>query len=289
MSARVPVRGRRPGQAASLVVHAVLTVGSVIMLVPLAYMLLTSLKSYQELFLVPPRWVPEKPQWGNYVEALTTFDFSVYFRNSAVLSVLAIAGTLVSTSLAAYAFSTLRAQGRGVLFALLMSSLMLPPQVTIIPVFKLYAELNWINTFLPLVVPAWLGTNVFAIFLLRQFFLTIPRDYAEAARIDGAAEPQILWHVFLPMCTPALLTITVFTFVGTWNDLWGPVIFIHSDKYYTMAIGLLNFILLANQPQGAPWNLIMAVSTVMMIPIVVIFFLAQKRFIEGMSLTGLKG
>ncbi len=269
--------------------YAALVAGSVLMLVPLAWMVLTSLKSYEELFVVPPKWIPARLQWRNYVDALTTFDFALYFRNSVLLSVLIISGTLVSCAMAAYGFSTLRARGRAVLFGLLMSSLMLPGQVTIIPLFKLYAQLGWINTLAPLVVPSWLGTNVFAIFLLRQFFLTVPRDYAEAARMDGASEPQILWHVFVPMCTPALLTITVFTFVGAWNDLWGPVIFLHSEKYYTMAIGLLNFILLSNQPQGAPWNLIMAVSTVMMIPIVIVFFLAQKRFIEGMNFSGLKG
>lgn len=275
-----------PGALAA--VQAAVAVGAVLMLVPLAWMILTSLKTYQELFLVPPRWLPAHPQWGNYAEAMTTFDFGLYFRNSAMLTVLAIAGTLVSSCLAAYAFAVLRARGRGLFFALLMATLMLPPQITIIPLFKMYATLNWIDTFLPLIVPAWLGTNVFAIFLLRQFFLTVPRDYAEAARIDGASEFQILRHVYLPMSTPALLTVTVFTFVGAWNDLWGPVIFLHSEEKYTMAIGLLNFMLLAVMPQGAPWHLVMAVSTVMMVPIVIVFFLAQKRFIEGMSLSGLK-
>ena len=269
-------------------VYALLLAGSVAMLTPLAWMLLTSLKSYPELFVIPPKWIPDKLQWGNYVEALTTFDFSLYFRNSVLLTVLAIAGTLLSSSMAAYGFAVLRFRGKGIIFACLLGTLMLPPQITIIPLFRAYTWMGWINTFLPLVIPAWLGANVFAIFLLRQFFLTVPRDYAEAARIDGASEFQILRNVYLPMSTPALLTVTVFTFVGAWNDLWGPVIFLHSEEKYTMAVGLLNFMLLAVMPQGAPWHLVMAVSTVMMIPIIVVFFLAQKRFIEGMNLSGLK-
>ncbi|MEI7633890.1 MAG: carbohydrate ABC transporter permease [bacterium] len=270
-------------------VHGVLLLGALLMLTPLAWMLLTSLKSYQELFVSPPKWIPEKLLWNNYVEALTTFNFALYLRNTAFLTFVTIAGTLVSSCMAAYAFAALRCRGKGMLFAILISTLMLPPQVTIIPLFKVYARLNWIDTYLPLTIPAWLGTNVFAIFLLRQFFLTVPRDYCESARIDGASEFQILLRIFVPMCTPAILTISVFSFIGAWNDLWGPVIFLHSECYYTMAIGLLNFVLLSNQPQGAPWNLIMAVSTVMMIPIIIVFFLAQKRFIEGMSLAGLKG
>jgi multiple sugar transport system permease protein len=277
------------GRAGMAAVYFALWAGALVMLTPLAWMVLTSLKSYQELFLIPPKWIPEKFLWGNYVQALTTFDFGLYLRNTLFLTAVTIAGTLASSCMAAYGFATLHFRGKGLIFGALMCTLMLPPQITIIPLFKAYASMGWINTFLPLVVPAWLGTNIFAIFLLRQFFLTVPRDYAEAARIDGASEFQILLRVFVPMCTPALLTIAVFTFVGTWNDLWGPVIFLHTERYYTMAIGLLNFILLSNQPQGAPWNLIMAVSTVMMAPIVVIFFLAQKRFIEGMSLAGLKG
>lgn len=269
-------------------VYVMLAAGSIVMLTPLAWMVLTSLKSYQELFVVPPKWIPAKLQWHNYIEALTTFEFSLYFRNSVFLTVMSIVGTLVSCCMAAYGFAVLRFRRKGLIFALLMGTLMLPPQITIIPLFKVYTSLGWINTFLPLIVPAWLGTNVFAIFLLRQFFLTVPRDYTEAARIDGASEMQILIRIYVPMSTPALLTVAVLTFVGSWNDLWGPVIFIHTERCYTMAVGLLNFILLSNQPQGAPWHLIMAVSGVMMFPIMVLFFLAQKRFIEGMSLSGLK-
>jgi multiple sugar transport system permease protein len=162
--------------------------------------------------------------------------------------------------------------------------------VTVIPLFKLYAELHWINTFRPLIVPRWFGNDVFAIFLLRQFFLLIPRDYIEAARIDGASELRILTTVFIPLAKPALLTIAVFTFIGTWNDLWNPLLYLYDEKLYTLPLGLMQFIgFAAGTAQGTPWQLVMAVATIMMIPVVIVFFLAQKRFIEGISAAGIKG
>lgn len=280
---------QRTRAATSIATYTALAIGSVVMLVPLAWMLLTSLKSFDEVIASPPAWLPQEPQWANYHEALTTFDFSRYLLNSLFICVTTIAGTLVSCSLAAYAFACLRARGRDLIFAVLLSTMMLPAQVTIIPLFKLFVSLGWINTYYPLVIPSWLGTNVFAIFLLRQFFLAVPRDYVEAARIDGASELRILWSIFVPLSKPVLLTVTVFSFIGSWNDLWGPLIYLHDDALFTMPLGLLNFIGVSGRTQGAPWQLVMAVSTVMMLPIVVLFFLAQKRFIEGIATSGVKG
>jgi ABC-type glycerol-3-phosphate transport system permease component len=279
----------RSGTMPTIASYAVLIAGSFVMLVPLAWMLLTSLKSFEEVTASPPVWLPEKPRWGNYAEALTTFDFSRYLFNSLFLCVATIAGTLVSCSLAAYAFACLRAPGRDLIFALLLSTMMLPAQVTIIPLFKLFASIGWVNTFWPLLVPSWLGTNVFAIFLLRQFFRAVPKDYVEAARIDGASEPRILWSIFVPLSKPVLLTVTVFAFIGSWNDLWGPLIYLHDERLFTMPIGLLNFIGTSGRAQGSPWHLVMAVSAVMMVPIVMLFFLAQRRFIEGIATSGVKG
>ena len=278
---------RRP--TSWLVTYGVLIVGSVVMLVPLAWMVLTSLKSFDEVIASPPVWWPREMKWRNYPEALTTFAFGRYLFNSLVICVTTIAGTLVSCTLAAYAFACLRARGRDVIFALLLATMMMPAQVTIIPLFKLFASIGWINTWLPLIVPSWLATNVFAIFLLRQFFMAVPRDYIEAARIDGASELRILWSIFVPLSKPVLLTVTVFSFIGSWNDLWGPLIYLHDDALLTMPLGLLNFIGTSGRTQGSPWQLVMAVSTVMMIPIVILFFLAQKRFIEGIATSGVKG
>ena len=280
---------RRHNARFSLLTYAILIVGSIVMLVPLAWMLLTSLKSFEEVIASPPVWWPKELRWSNYGEALTTFDFSRYLFNSLFICVMTIVGTLVSCSLAAYAFACLRARGRDVIFALLLSSMMLPAQVTIIPLFKLFASIGWINTFWPLILPSWLATNAFAIFLLRQFFLAVPRDYVEAARIDGASEVRILWSIFIPLSKPVLLTVAVFSFIGSWNDLWGPLIYLHDDALFTMPIGLLNFVGTTGRAEGSPWQLVMAVSTVMMVPIAILFFLAQKRFIEGIAASGVKG
>ena len=269
--------------------YVILIAGSIVMLTPLAWMLVTSLKSFDEVIASPPVWWPKEMRWGNYREALTTFDFSRYLLNSLLICVATIAGTLVSCTLAAYAFACLRARGRDLIFALLLSTMMLPAQVTIIPLFKLFASIGWVNTFWPLIVPSWLATNVFAIFLLRPFFLAVPRDYVEAARIDGASELRILWSIFVPLSKPVLLTVTVFAFLASWNDLWGPLIYLHDERLFTMPIGLLNFIGTSGRAQGSPWHLVMAVSTVMMVPIVIVFFVAQRRFIEGIATSGIKG
>lgn len=271
-----------------------LLAGSVVMLLPLAWMILTSLKTFQETLADPPLWIPSHFRWDNYLTAIRAFDFSRYFANSVIVSVGCIAGTLVSSCLSAYALVAYKVRGKNFVFALLLATLMLPGQVTSIPLFRLYVGLHWINTFRPLIVPGWLGCNVFAIFLLRQFFLQIPRDYIESARIDGASELRILTTIFVPLAKPALLTITVFTFIGTWNDLWAPLLYLYDEKLYTLPLGLMQFIGVAGNgatgtAQGTPWHLVMAISTIMMIPVAIVFFLAQKRFIEGISAAGIKG
>lgn len=266
-----------------------LLLGSVVMLLPLVWMILTSLKTFPETLADPPAWIPAHFQWSNYLRAIRGFEFSRYFANSLIVTVGCIAGTLVSSCVSAYALVAYKVRGKNLVFGLLLATMMLPGQVTVIPLFRLYVGLHWINTFRPLIVPSWFGCNIFNIFLLRQFFLQIPRDYIEAARIDGASELRILATVFVPLAKPALLTIAVFTFIGTWNDLWGPLIYLYDEKLYTLPLGLMQFIGIAGNAQGTPWQLVMAISTIMMIPVVIVFFLAQKRFIEGISAAGIKG
>ena len=266
-----------------------LVLGSIVMLIPLAWMVLTSLKTFLETLADPPTFIPAHFQWGNYLQAIRSFEFNRYFTNSVVVTVGCIAGTLISSSLSAYALVAYKVAGKNLIFGLLLATMMLPQQVTVIPLFRLYVGLHWINTFRPLIVPSWFGCNVFAIFLLRQFFLQVPRDYIEAARIDGASELRILATVFVPLAKPALLTIAVFTFIGTWNDLWNPLLYLYDEKLYTLPLGLMQFIGIGAKEQGIPWQLVMAISTIMMVPVVIVFFLAQKRFIEGIAATGVKG
>ena len=204
-----------------------------------------------------------------------------------------VVGTVLSCCCAAYGLAFLEVPYKNLVFAALLSTMMLPGQVTIIPLFKFFAGIGWVNTYYPMIVPAWLGGNVFGIFLLRQFFLTIPRSYIEAARMDGASEMTILWKLIVPMSTPVVMTVVVFTFLGSWNDLFSPLIYLHDERMHTLPIGLLTFIAQAEaagrSSGGIPWHLVMALATVMVAPIIVIFFLAQKHFIEGIASAGVKG
>ena len=208
-------KDRRQVRSGRVVLYGVLTCGAVIMLIPLSWMVLTSLKTFVEVLQEPTRWIPGLAQWSNYRVVFQEFEFGLCLWNSVFVSVMAIAGTLISCSLAAYAFVFINVRFKGPLFAALLSTMLLPAQVTIIPLFKFFAILGWVNTYLPLILPYWLGLNVFAIFLMRQFFLTIPKAYVEAARMDGASELSILWNIIVPMSTPVLLTATVFTFLAS--------------------------------------------------------------------------
>ena len=289
MSSGTPRRPRR------ILLYTTITCGAVVMLIPLSWMVLTSLKTFVEVLQEPTRWVPALAQWSNYRVVFEEFEFGRYLLNSIFVTTMTIIGTLISCSLAAYAFVFIEVRFKGPIFAALLSTMLLPAQVTIIPLFKFFASIGWVNTYLPLIVPHWLGLNVFGIFLLRQFFLTIPKSYIEAARMDGASELHILWNVVVPLSTPVLLTVTVFTFLASWNDLFGPLIYLHDERLYTMPIGLFSFIAKAGVLEGGggtqvtPWNLVMSLTTVMIVPVIIVFFLAQKRFIEGVAASGIKG
>ena len=285
----------RPVRPGRVLLYCTLTCGALVMLIPLTWMVLTSLKTFVEVLQEPTRWIPALAQWSNYRVVFEEFEFGRYLLNSIFVTTMTIAGTLTSCSLAAYAFVFIEVRFKGMIFAALLSTMLLPAQVTIIPLFKFFASIGWVNTYLPLIVPHWLGLNVFGIFLLRQFFLTIPKGYIEAARMDGASELRILWDVVVPLSTPVLLTVTVFTFLGSWNDLFGPLIYLHDESLYTMPIGLFSFIAKAGVLEGGggtqvtPWNLVMSLTTVMIVPVIIVFFLAQKRFIEGVAASGIKG
>ncbi|MBS0664152.1 MAG: carbohydrate ABC transporter permease [Verrucomicrobia bacterium] len=284
---------RRPALA-SLALYAALGLGAFVMLAPLAWMLLTSLKTYPEILRNPPAWLPARPQWGNYATVLGGFAYYRFFLNSVFVAVMVIAGTILTCCPAAYAFAFYETRFKGLIFGALLSTLMLPAQVTVIPLFRAFAGLGWVDTYLPLIVPAWLGGNVFGIFLLRQFFRTIPRSFLEAARIDGASEWTILWQLVVPMSRPAVLTVAVFTFLWSWNDLFNPLVYLQSESLATLPVGLLYFIARAEQLTGGsfgqvPWHLVMALAAVMVAPVVLVFVLVQRRFVESVASSGVKG
>jgi multiple sugar transport system permease protein len=224
------------------------------------------------------------PQWHNYPDALNSFPFVRYTVNTLILCVLTMIGTVLSAALPAYGFARLRWRGREQMFFLLVATIMLPPQVTMLPVFLIFRWLHWTGTMLPLVVPAFFG-SAFYIFLLRQFFLTIPQELSDAARIDGCNEMGILWRILAPIARPALATIALLSFTAAWMDFTGPLIYLHDERTYTLAVGLLAFL----GRHGGEWSLLMAASTVMTIPMLVLFFFAQRTYIQGIALTGLKG
>jgi ABC-type glycerol-3-phosphate transport system permease component len=270
------------------ILYALLLGIGFVFFLPFLYLLSSSLHDIRGIFAVPFRWIPDPVRWQNFVEAVTVLPFHKFLLNTCLITVCNIFGTLFSSSLVAYGFSRLRFKGRDTLFLVCVSTMMLPGQVTMIPLYVLYSHLGWIDTFFPLIVPSFFGSPFF-IFLLRQFFMTIPSELDEAAVLDGASHFRIYWNLILPLSKPALATVVIFTFIGSWNDFMGPLIYLNSPENATLTLGLS---LLKNRlvTSGAmQWNLLMAASVLMLVPNVVIFFLAQKQFIKGILLTGLKG
>jgi ABC-type glycerol-3-phosphate transport system permease component len=266
--------------------YLLLTAGAAVIMIPFFWMISTSLKKQWDVYQFPPVWIPIPAQWTNYKQALTTYPFGRYLLNTLTIVASVNLGTLLSCSLAAYGFSRLRAPGRDILFVLLLCTMMLPYTVTMIPVFMLFNRLGWVDTFKPLIVPAFFG-NVFYIFLLRQFFLTIPRELEDAARIDGCNPFQSYWRIVLPLSKPALATVAIFTFMDSWNDFLGPLIYLSDESRRTLALALAYF--QGSARVGPQMHLMMAVAFVVLIPPLLLFFFAQRLFIQGIVFTGVKG
>lgn len=280
-SATLPTR-RRTG---AIISYVLLLLLSVVMLVPLVWLVRSSVMDLNQIFIFPPEWIPSPWQWRNYPDAFTTIPFLQYLKNTLTILVSVLCGTLLTSSLAAYGFSRLRWPGRDIVFAVLMTTLMLPYAVTLIPTFLLWSRLGLINTFWPLTLPAWFGGPVVYIFLLRQFFRTIPTELDEAATIDGANPLQILWRIIIPLSRPALLTVGIFTSLNVWNDFLNPLIYLNDSRKFTLALGLNEFTGL----YSSEWHLLMAAATMMILPVLLVFMVAQRYFIEGIALTGIKG
>jgi multiple sugar transport system permease protein len=271
--------------AGRVAIYALLLIGSVVTLLPFVWLVRSSLMGPAQIFSFPIEWRPDPVRWDNYPEALTAVPFGRYFFNTMRIEFLVLAGTIVTSTISAFAFARLRWRGRNLVFGILLSGLMLPYAATLIPTFILWQQLGGLNTIAPLVVPAWFGGGIFNIFLLRQFFMTIPRDLDEAAYIDGATPLGVLVKIILPLSKPALIVVSIFTFIAVWNDFLGPLIYLGDESQYTLAIGLRSF----SSAYTAQWDLLMAASTAVVLPIVVLFFLAQRYFVEGITLTGIKG
>ena len=282
-SAKIAQRGR--AFLSSLLWHLALSAIAIVLIAPLAWLISTSFKEPSDIFILPPQWIPDPIRWQNYPEALTAQPFALFFRNTMIITVLATLGTVITASMAAYGFARLRFPLRSFWFGLMLSTLMLPNIVTLIPTFILFRYLKWIDTFYPLIVPYWFGGGPFFIFLLRQFFLTIPLELDEAARIDGASNYRVYWQIILPLAKPALATVMIFSIINHWNEFVLPLIYLHSTDKWTMAIGLQGF----SDLYSTQWHWLMAASTVMVAPLIILFFTAQRYYLEGIHMTGLAG
>jgi len=270
--------------AGRFITYAALCLLSMVFVAPFLWMVSTSLKPDAQVFSEHVQWVPHPFVWSNYPVALQSFPFLLYLRNTLFICVMTMIGVVISSALPAYGFARLQWRGRDALFLVLVMTIMLPAQVTMLPVFLIFRALHWTGTFLPLVVPPFLG-SAFSIFLLRQFLLTIPQELSDAARIDGCSEFGILLRIILPMAKPAVATVALFAFTGAWMDFMGPLIYLHDERNYTLAIGLQAFL----GRHGGEWNLLMAAATVITLPMLILFFFAQRTFIQGIALTGMKG
>ncbi len=270
--------------------YTILLILSLLFAMPFLWMLSSSLKDDRQTYAIPPIWIPRPARWQNYPEALTYLPFGKYFLNTMQIVIPVATGTVLSCTLVAYGFSRVEWSWREPLFFICISTMMIPFQVRMIPLFITFKKLKWINTYKPLTVPAWFGGPYF-IFLLRQFFLTVPRDLSDAALIDGCSELRTLLAIFVPLARPALATVALFSTMWTWNDYLGPLIYVNKAEKYPLALGLQHL-----RQAGAGvlemkliWPYLMAASTATIVPIIVLYFFTQRTFIEGITLTGVKG
>lgn len=259
-------------------------------ILPFIWLLSSSLKSDAQIFTFPPVWIPSPVIWENYVRVFQEVPFALYFKNTGVLAAFSIVGAVLSSSLVAYSFAYLRWPGKNIMFIILLGTLMIPFPVTMIPLYLTFRTIGWLDTFLPLIVPTFLVLSplggAFYVFLLRQFFRTIPADLFEAARIDGASDFGIYSRIILPLSKPAIAVVGILQLLASWNDFIGPLIYLQSGKMYPLALGVH----MVRQARGATdWNLLLSASSLMILPIVVLFFFAQRYFIEGVTMTGTKG
>jgi multiple sugar transport system permease protein len=269
-----------------VLVYGLLIILSAIFLFPLFWMITSALKANHQIFIWPPQWIPDPFQWSNFADAFSNplLPFDRFIANTLLIEVGMITGRLLSCILVAYGFARLRAPGKNIMFIILLSTLMLPQAAILIPRYVIFSQMGWVNTFAPLIVPAWFG-EAYAIFLMRQFFMTIPRELEESAYIDGANTLQIIARIIVPLSVPVLTVITILSFRDIWNDFFTPLLYLNETSKYTVAVGLAYF----SGQFTVQMNQLMAASVTLMTPVIILFFIAQRAFVEGITLTGLKG
>jgi len=256
---------------------------------PFVWTLISSLKLPSEITTYPPVLIPESLRFENYARAWTKVPFFTFYMNSLIVTILAVLGQVISATLVAYGFSRFRFPYRDTIFMLVIATLIVPWEVTIVPSFILYKWLGWLDTLKPLIVPSWLGGSPFYIFLLRQFFMGIPREFDEAAEMDGANSFRVLWQILVPLCIPAITTVAIFSFLQHWNEFIQPLIFLNSPENFTVSIGLRFFQTVPADPGEPKEHLLMAAAVIASIPCILLFFAAQRFFVRGIVMSGIKG
>ncbi len=278
------MNARRSSDWSKPAAHVVIWIVAAVLLLPLFWLVVGSLKTNNVIFQFPPAWLPHPVEWSNYIQAVRDITFFTYARNSIIIAVFSVVGTLLSVPLVAYGFSRIRWSGRTIFFFIMLSTAMLPFQATMIPLYIIYRDIGWLNTFYPLIVPAFFS-SAFLAFLLRQFFLTIPQELSEAATMDGAGHFTILYRIIIPLAKPGLATIAIFSFVNAWTEFQAPLIFLTSNNKYTLSLGLQSY----QSLHSTAWAYLMAGSTLYLLPVAIVFFIAQRQFIGGINLSGVQG
>ncbi len=268
-----------------LLIWLLLLLGALTMIAPFLWMLSSSLKDQMTVFMYPPQWLPNPPHFFNYIDVFVVKPFHIYIRNTLYIVIMNEIAVVGAASFCAYGFARLNFPGRNFWFSIVLGTMMLPAVILIVPTFVMFSQLGWVDTYLPFIIPAFFGGGAFNIFLLTQFFRTLPQELADAARIDGCGEVAIYARIILPLAKPALATVAVFTFLNAWNDFIGPLLYLSTNEKYTVAMGLALF-------RGAllqtRWDLLMAAAVTMTVPVLILFFFAQRYFVEGVVMTGLK-
>ena len=280
------ITSRRQKIAGNTIRYVLMILVGAVFVLPFAWLVSTSFKQPSQIYEIPLRWLPNPPTLQNFVQGWTVLPFGTYFVNTIVITLLGTLGTVISCALVAYGFAKFRSRLSSLMFILVISTMMLPSQVTLIPTYMMFSKFGWVDSFLPLIVPQFFAVGAFYIFLLRQFFKTIPKELDDAALIDGCGSLRYFWQIIVPLSKPAMLTVAVFAAINNWNDFLGQLIYLNSDANYTVAIGLSFF----NSKYGTQqMNLLMAVSLVSMLPLLFVFFFVQKHFVQGITTTGIKG
>jgi len=276
---------RRKLTPSRLFIYLALLVGTIVCMFPFYWMVRSSFMDLRQIFVLPPIMIPDPLVTTNYRDALAVMPYLQYLRNTMIIVVSNVGGSVLAASLCAFSFSRMRWPGRDKVFLLILTSLMMPFAVTLIPIFTMWARFGLVNTLIPLTLPIWFGGSVFNIFLFRQFFMGIPRELDEAAFVDGASFFWIYWRVIMPLSKSVVIVVGLFSFLHSWNDFLGPLVYLHSPNLYTLALGLRLFL----GTYSAQWQLLMAASTLVISPVLVVFFIGQKHIIQGIATTGIKG